>query len=843
MNSFVDNPFLFFVDDLTPAFTVNSVGDSRKIVELSDVGCDAMTPNMILQNNATDYSVRTTKMKEGSRSRYEEKSASKFCKGRLRQNDHVTGNVEKVYSISKEDENLRQHRRKKSSAYDDVNVATISRIADTQGNKLNSTLPSGRPRSSYRNNEKFHETQPGIHRDHDIVQSNFRKESINDQLTTHKRQRASRSTPPTCLKFDVKINDEESITDKGKAVVTLEPDYPEIFDRNVSKDRWQTLKTAAGRNTKQFIDETLQKKQRTSKCHKNSKILSSTTAGEAARRLIESRVNKIRSRTNSPPNDRQKRTRPFSKPPVKELERTKNVQNPKVCKSCKSPADNLDFNRKRSLSFVRSSEKVRKFVDRAVDRDSLSEVLKVSTSIDATVAPEPPNNTERNEEITGYWEFIPLDERNDKKYSTIKNWKPSCLDHRIHRDVNHPLTQYLMNKRDSYWSESKENYNRRSTFDLDQKMDLENLKCYESSLELNSTNSERMIKVNSKLETNPGFNENGTVNLNVETIRDTKEYSGNGQDRSWGDPVNQRKTNYVPSFGWTGKNQQLKRCNDTLKPEIVIDKKKKMNNETVDEKQAEMKIFGETAACLKRKLESQTKNASLGKSSVPNIEKKIRSQVSTCSRLPIRIGNRFKSKNPIAWKFLGNLKNRFPNKEKDRSPEVLNSVRSRTKPRIKSSIEHHNINVDSIKTSTCPRSVENFQTNEGIKGYVQNRKGETKLIENGFMNGLIQNRKDEELGDKIVKCEVENLKYVNVEQESRKKDFANHLYGRRVSEENINVMNQMDIEVGRNSFKDKCFFHFHDEENMICNTYCNKNLLPSERGMNANQVTTVKVRL
>ncbi|XP_076645311.1 uncharacterized protein LOC143354833 [Halictus rubicundus] len=809
MNSFVDSPFLFFVDNAPPIFADNPGEDQRKIIEISDVGCDAITPTMTLQNKSQHPPTRTTTAKN-SRPRYEEKSTNNYYREKWRQNEEVAKNLGKTFSTPKQVGNVHrqsidEHRWKKPTADNEViDIPTAKKSPNTKDIKTSPRMPAERPRLNRWNRGNVHENLLDLPYDHAAANSERRPMSC----PTRKRPMTLQSpTPKTELKTEPKIDfplksivpkvEEKLIFDKRNTMVALEPDYPEVFDRSVSKDRWQNLRTPTSRNLKNLFDETLQKTERPSRYQKTTKIPPAPAKANNPEQTIEDKKSdsrKIRSRTRSPPSDRQKRTQSLPKSSRKDLEQVENQQNPETIEDPKSPVRHFDSDQSGSLDCARSIEKIRKFVDRGVDRDSICDILKVSTSTDATSI-----DTGKSEKIIGFWEFVPLEDENDARRKIAENRKTRCLlDRRMFRDNDyHPLRRQLGNEDDYQGSVEKstdpdrhfvsENLRLRNPADpgtmkedTDSSSDV-----YRREESARSVEVLDRIRLNSKTEVNKGYSREKLCSY-YDTVANEGNYDENEHDQSWGEPKHQPKPAHMVGFGWPGKNRHLKRENDA-KHGDGCEKKKKLQNE---EKISGQKLIEKTAACLKRKLEGSQKEGVVEKSWGLNIEKKIRSEVTTNSKLPIRIGKRLKSKNPVASKFRDSLKSKLPDKEDDKGPEYINAVRSRTKPRIKPSVELHRIVIDSDDTPACPMSVDNVRT-----------------------AGRVEDQSTDGRGEKL----GEHLKYA--EQDSRRKEFANRFYAR--GGQGNGTIDRMDTDASRNiGFKEKCFFHVHDQENRICNQYC-----------------------
>ena len=104
MSTFTDNPFFFFVDNVPP-ISPNNLKNARRIVELSDTGCDArLSVSSLLRKATRYYSSKSAKMRANAkwRSRCEERlgNGERF-RGQYEQN---TINNEQLYFMPEEAE-------------------------------------------------------------------------------------------------------------------------------------------------------------------------------------------------------------------------------------------------------------------------------------------------------------------------------------------------------------------------------------------------------------------------------------------------------------------------------------------------------------------------------------------------------------------------------------------------------------------------------------------------------------------------------------------------------------------------------------------------------------------
>nr|XP_033332125.1 uncharacterized protein LOC117223749 [Megalopta genalis]XP_033332126.1 uncharacterized protein LOC117223749 [Megalopta genalis] len=807
MSGFVDSPFLFFVDNVPPIFADHPEEDQRKIIEISDVGCDAVSPTMTLQNNGQYNPARTSTIRN-NRIKHDERTANKIHKEKPRQNDGPAKDFGKTFIKQPEINhrpNIDEQRWKKQPTHDDaINAATAKRSPDTKDVNTSSRVQSAKPRLNRWSRGNVPVPPSEVQWDHETACPQKRPLSC----PTRKRPLIPQSAIPRIVpKMKPRI-DETPTTDKEKTMVALEPDYPEVFDRHVSKDRWQGLRAPMPRIAKKPSNENLRRTHRASRYRKNPKI-ASAKADNVEEILDELEDRRIRSRTHSPPRDRHGGTRSCSKPGRKQPEQVEVQQIPRIIKdpqrSPKSSLFNLASDRAGNTNRDRSSERSQRFVDRAVDKDSISDIARVSTSTDATVAPTSSIDTGKSEKVIGFWEFVPLDDENRRKIPG--NRRARCvLDQRLIQDTEyHPPRRHLVNENDAPMTDKK---SLKRSLDLDRPSDSESLKyvdrylnsagpggleevpdTYRIDKSARSVEVLHRTRIGSKTEVNrDGSREKLCSNCFANDAR----HSENCHGQSCGEPRYQPKVARMQAFGWTGYSRSLKRENEA-RHGMESEKRKKMENE---DNMAGIKFVEKAAARLKRKLEDSLNEDSVSRKFAGlNIEKKIRSELSTSSRLPIRIGNRLRSKNPIAWKFRGCPKNRSSEKEENENPANSGSIRSRTKPRIKPSVEHHRIIIDSDETPACQKTVDDVRRN-----------GDSSVDE------TIKRGRDEQFRGA--------MRYANVEHGPRRNEFTNRFYAREINQGNGSGMSRMETNVLRNGLREKCFFNVHDQENSICGKHC-----------------------
>ena len=204
----------------------------------------------------------------------------------------------------------------------------------------------------------------------------------------------------------------QDITDEERTR-SLRAEYSDLFkseeasSNSSSRERWTRSDMSTFYNIEHLLDESSQKSQKPKKS-------SSAKPSNAARYGADAHAARFRSRTCSPPADRQKRTRPIPKSAHQDVEQ---AQDQHVSQGFMDSSSNAESVR---LSSARSKEKLKRFVNRAVDKDSIPDVLNVSTSTNHL-----PNRTlppasigegkSKQKGGCAFWEFIPLKDEGDQK--------------------------------------------------------------------------------------------------------------------------------------------------------------------------------------------------------------------------------------------------------------------------------------------------------------------------------------------------------------------------------------------------------------------------------------------
>ncbi|XP_034187763.2 LIM/homeobox protein arrowhead isoform X1 [Osmia lignaria lignaria] len=599
MSTFTENPFFFFVDNVPP-ISPNNLKNARRIVELSDTGCDArLSVSSLLRKATRYYSSKSAKMRANAkwRSRCEERlgNGERF-RGQYEQN---TINNEQLYFMPEEAETNKNHWQEYST-YEDRDFRMNSRITPERlrhnTNRYDYPNHSQLPRFNYSRN-------------------NF---GIYDQETFHNRG--------------------------GSRFMDYPKDFKET-SRNLNghKDHWQRDNNE-DIHTKVFHDS--------------------------------SRYNSRETMTN----DRRKRTQPTSKIFYENAESQYDIQTfqNSACMTSKEEISNPS----------RSTEKIKQFVDRAVDKDSLSDIVDESNIATAPSVVKDEGNQIRN----SFWEFISLEEDNDKKTK-----RPS-------------------------WP--------------------------------------------------------------LKTKRLTKSGSSDPKTKK---RMEQRSIQNIPS--------------NNVAEDVV--------ENITDNNKVGMNFMEKTMACLKRKLDKPKVEEPLSQSYTLSTEKKIRSQGSTHSRLPVRIGGRHRSKNPVA-RIRSNVKGHTVGEEENKNTAGLerNSVRSRTKPKEKPSVLQNEDVVGPLEAAEYSKSVGHVQQTTGINSCLnRNQKGDENFIENNVSDELYDEQlmKDEKLEGNVNNKVTGDSTIINVTR------------GKKTIRRNSLAK---EIDISRDGLKENCFFHLHDEDNIVCNSYC-----------------------
>lgn len=630
-------------------------------------------------------------------------------------------------------------------------------------------------------------------------------------------------------------------------MISVKQDYSEDFiskeiPRNsprYQKLHWQRLNMSSCNDTEDHIDEVSHRNHRFSRySSRNEKPVSSANSNKISKDWIELTPGRIRSRTWSSPIDRRKKTRCFSKNICENLDQIENKQDNKI-----SNDEYSRYSRLRNTNSNRSIDKPRLFVDRAVDKDSLSDLRNVCTSTEhlssSTIFDTLSNQVEKSNIKSSFWDFIPLDDKNNGKCKEVPENKK--IDYPYQQNVpldsnTYPILKHSAKNNDgSKWKNKfPQNGSVNNPSPLIRRQNASETTDDKRSFFVSSSHNERFNKpsANSKRvteELNPNLEKN---RITIPNIRKSQSKIGNKH-----------------TFGWTNKaNKYLKRPGSVLKNEN--DNKKKIvdasdiSNVTNDQK-VRTNIMERTAACLKRKLDkSKIKEYSPSNQLSPLVvEKKICSEVSACSKLPIRIGNRRRSRNPMTrdqfdFKFVSKEENKeIEMKELKEDSCRLSSVRSRTKPKIKPSVRLDEA-IDFIDTVKNVRSMESGRSNLEDKNKVKNclvdnLKAKSILIEDRVDNNsvgnvdtkknsstLIDSSKNANLEiNNIVDGNNEEMKIFNVEEDQRKRNVTNR--GREINRKN-GLTKEMVDGIARSGLKEKCCFRLNDEEGIACNNYYNK---------------------
>lgn len=716
---------------------------------------------------------------------------------------------------------------------------------ENRSTKVNERASSGRTRS---HRWKRNDTPCNIY-GHDVGPQSF-ENAINTSIEDHLYQprelpkASSARAPFPCSngsRADPRIYNQD-LADKER---TRSPkaEYPEQFKSEEapsnlsSRECWTRSDMSTFYNIEHLLDESSQKSRK-------SKQASPAKSSDATRYWEEdAHAARFRSRTCSPPADRRKRIRSVPKSTHQEVEQE---QDQHISRGSMDSSSNAESAR---LSSARSKEKLKRFVNRAVDKDSISDVLNVSTStnhLSNRTLPPASIGEGKSKQKGGFafWEFIPLEDEGDQKGrkrtgSEKTAWllqKGSSLDSKVP-----PLTKCLVNdKDDAVKSKTKRKAVQKNVAEEDSARRT-------SKTSNDSAPPSRPLSAGGSINNKKNHPPDSPRMQSTKPLVDSNEAKLSPkaacsktrkntaiprriktEDEAKSQSKDQGKIEDRLPFSETGKpSQYSKSPSSATKSEPNADKKKKVGNVALNgDKRSGMKIVEKTVACLKRKLEMPKEEASVSNSMMT--QKKVRSEVSTASKLPVRIGNRVRSKNPVVLSLLGNSKGQVPTKEQSKgtlestedSSSQQSSVRSRTKPRIRAMIN--------------PTFVESVQASVEIKDSSKwEQNGNGRLVEGNtgdkLIDGVHRERsssrtellKEENLGGNAEEREIGDLKVVNVEQDQRKRDIANRVYGREMNRRS-NLVKEVDADVAKGGFKGKCLFHLNGEQNIICNNYCNK---------------------
>ncbi|XP_076389142.1 uncharacterized protein LOC105662781 isoform X1 [Megachile rotundata] len=688
MNAFADNPFFFIVDNMPPISSVNASKNARRIVELSDTGCDArLSVSTLLRNATRYYSSESAKMrsKEYWKPRCEKKYTNIPLGERLRRRyEQDVMDAEESYLGPAEDGS--QNYWQEYSMYDineDVEHGRKSRIASER-------VAPRIPEYNGRYDHSVPQRVPNLPRSNSPFQPPFPKSKI----TTGRLQ-----TP----RFSY-LASELSSYDRGRRR-SMEQDYAEEFKElrhpRSHREHWQ-------RNNEEVFDEIAHQSHNFSKYSRRPSSAKSSDVNET-------NGDNIRSAPRSPITDRRKRTQPISKTLYQNAESQYDIQ---------ASQDHESLKNNEGVGSSRSSEKLKRFVDRAVDKDSLSDILK-SERLPKMVAERP---VVKEEARSSFWEFISLEDDDDKKKAQEKK---------------------------SVWPMKKRQ----------------------------TQNASVTAKIKKKSEQKSPA---------IKTIEED---------------VTERNNN-------KNSDEQTKLSTDLPSKEV---------------EKTGMNFVEKTVACLKRKIEKpRVEEASndVGQSCTVTTEKKIKSEGFTYSRLPIRIGRRMKLKNPISTRMRSNAEGCIGSKEDCKDVGVEPSVRSRTKPKAKSTLLD---NVDGDAEAEYSKSLGNVLQVAEVNSYEHNgnldgnQKGDENMMKNNVLDKPMYQpdeklTKEEKLESTTNKTRIGSPRPLNMTGDHRKNETLSPR-GRKLTQGSSQSKR---IDITKNCLKDNCFLHVHDEENIVCNGYCTK---------------------
>ncbi|XP_060815876.1 uncharacterized protein LOC132907122 [Bombus pascuorum] len=836
---------------MSPIISVKTSKDIRKIVELSDTGCDARLPvSKIARHINRSHSPKFTKIKQHRNweSYCPEKIENKSYGERFRvQNESDAMDTEECFFILKEDGTNQYYWQNHSPHEDFTENVECKRSPGSKDLRTKLRASADRLRSnscepdddSYEISNTFR-NNPNI--THENILNDIKKNNPQSYPTRPKSAGAKLKFARSNYsnnRLDTNLID-QPITDRG--MISVKQDYSEDFiskeiPRNsprYQKLHWQRLNMSSCNDTEDHIDEISYRNHRFSKySSRNEKPVSSANPNKISKDWIELTPDRTRSRTWSSPIDRRKKTRCFSKNICENLDQIENKQDNKI-----SNNEYSRYSRLRNTNSNCSIDKSRRFVDRAVDKDSLSDLRNVCTSTEhlssSTIFDTLSNQVEKSNIKSSFWDFIPLDNKTNGKCKEVSENKKIDYPYQQHVPLDSntcPILKHsVKNNDDSKWKNRfPQNDSVNNPSPLIKRQNASETTDDKRSFFVSSSYNERFNKpsANSKKvkeELNPNLEKNRIAITNIHKNSKTVDSIKNQEECEY-ESKSQSKIGNKHTFGWTNKaNKYLKRPCSVLKNEN--DNKKKIvnasdiSNVTNDQK-VRTNIMERTAACLKRKLDkSKIKEYSTSNQFSPTVvEKKIRSEVSACSKLPIRIGNRRRSRNPMTrdqfdFKFVSKEENKeIEMKELKEDSCRLSSVRSRTKPKIKPSVKLDEA-IDFIDT------VKNFQSMESGGSNLENRVdnnsvGNVDTKENS--STLIDSSKNANLEiDNIVHGNNEEMKILNVEEDQRKRNFTNP---RREMNRKNGLTKEMVDGVARSGLNEKCCFRLNDEEGIACNYY------------------------
>lgn len=573
----------------------------------------------------------------------------------------------------------------------------------------------------HKDNEILSTTIPNHSQTRQNVQNNMndiKKDTISQSHTVGSKAagykfKFPRSNYP---KVDSRFTD-PVITNREK-LISMEQEYYEEFpSKDIPEKSSKNYKFNWQRNsnisdyTENLMDDISHKNPRFSRYNSKNEKFTNSRKPNDTKNWNETNASRIRSRTCSPPINRRKRSRSFPKTFYEDLNQHENQQNTE-----NSEYMNNDEPRFSQNSNSNESVNESKFVDRGVDKDSLSDLQNVCTSTERlfssrTTIVDPLSDTGNTK--VSFWEFIPLDDIDDQKCEKITEQESKRTGF-LHQQVGLSNENYSSTKR------LPNNFIRgRTEVQKDTRKipeeNFPNFKLYEKEFP-KRLNMEKTALLNSfqneRYNDRPNITETKFMNSNLEKQRimysnipikmkivDTSKT----QERCNYESKSQTKISSRFNFEWANKtNRYLKRPVSAPKPEIIEDKKKRMMNMQNDAYKQKLKIniMERTAACLKRKLDKTKIKEDLAILNQQIIQKKIKSQQSA-SKLPVRIGKRLRSKNPIARNRINETM--YGTKQENKEIEIkefndtcqLNNIRSRTKPKLKPSViidETMNIN-------------------------------------------------------------------------------------------------------------------------------------------------------
>ena len=697
--------------------------------------------------------------------------------------------------------------------------------------KLRTSPDRSRP-NSYKQDNSFCEMSNTVRNNPKIVRQNFlndvKKETLSQSNPTRPKSAGAKlkfvhSNYPS-KRLDPNINDQ--IVINRERIVSTKQDYPEDF---VSKDiprnslrnqksHWQRMN-----DVENHVDEISQRDHRFSRY--SSKNESAENSNEVSRDWIEPTPSRIRSRTYSPPVDRRKKTRSFLKNLYENLETETREDN-------ESENDEYSkFSRLKDANYNRSVD--REFVDRAVDKDSLSDLQNVCTS--GEQFSKLANQVEKSNAKANFWEFIPLDE-SDEKYKEITE----------NKEITYPYQEQVSLDNKSYpilKSSGKNSDVRRWKDRFLQKHSKKSGSCNDPSLikpqvtlEIDdkgnlfayALRNEQSNSNEAKEKSNPNFDKDRATSPNVHKNFKIVDSAKNQRQCKYESKSQSKLVSKITS-GWTNKTNRYLKRSGSASTDKNDDKKKRITNASntssvTDDQKVRTNIVERTAACLKRKLDrSKIREVSASNQHSPIVvKKKIRSEEFGHSKLPIRIGNRLRSSNPMTknqfnFKYVSREENKeTESEEPNEEPCRFRSVRSRTKPKIKPSV----IVGEAIDLASKHFQSGGFNPENKIKvkdSLVNDAKADSSLIEDRIGNiGVKENFKNEK-SEINIENEDNTKQMLNVEENERK--CINR--GREMDYKK-DLTNEMIDGTPRSGLKDKCCFHLNAEQTIMYNNYCNK---------------------